>query len=219
MEVIAFLGFTASLIIFVFYRRYVKQQTVKREVLQHIDHIRQHQVLIKPDKDDNTFSGKFAGRRLRFALGKVIEIHTDLIDSPDTDTVWIYPVKHLPKDSKLRETLEKNRAWTGSTDFDAQYILAGRPRHLANAIMHPAKRVQAQLLNYPQTIIVIDNGCVTLRPNPRQPYNLTTDDWRDLMGLIADIAQYAESQYDAPMFSGIEHDESAYPKHDGGHVN
>lgn len=218
IEIITLLGLTASLIILVFYRRYAKQQAIKQEVLQHIDHIRQHQVLIKPDKDHNTYSGKFAGRRLRFILGETIEIHTDLVDSSDTDSIWIYPAKHPPKDSKLLETLEKNRAWTGNANFDARYILAGRPRHLANAVMQPAKRVQAQLLNYPQTVVLIANGCVTLRPNSKQPSNLTTDNWRDFMGLIADIAQYAEAQYDAPMFSGIEYDEAAYPKHDGGHL-
>lgn len=212
-------GVGVCLVIYLFYQYYSRQQKIKTQILQHIDHIRQHQVLIKPNQAHNTYSGKFAGRRLQFSLGAHIEIQSDIANALETDKLWIYPIKHPFKNDKFIAMLEKNRAWTGNSDFDTHYILAGRSRHFANAVLQPAKRVQSQLLKYPHSVVLINENGVTLQPNPLHPSELTSKIWRDWMGLISDIAQYAEAQYDVPIFSGIVVDESAYPKHDGGHVH
>lgn len=58
-QIIGLIAFASCIVVYLIYRRYVQQQSIKREILQHINAIRQHQVLIKPDKTPNTFSGKF----------------------------------------------------------------------------------------------------------------------------------------------------------------
>jgi hypothetical protein len=219
IQVISLIGLAVALIIYLFYRRYIRKQKIKSDIIQHINHIRQHQVLIKPEKLPNTFSGKFAGRRLQFSFKDQLEIQAELIADLDTDSVWIYPTNHPFTDSKFSNMLEKNRAWTGNTNFDTHYILAGHPRHFANAIMQPAKRVQSQLLTYPHSAVVVDSSGVMLQPNPKQSSAITPHDWREWMGLISDIAQYTEAQCEAPMFAGIAVDESATPNHQSEHVN
>lgn len=216
---IGLVGLVVFIVMYLLYKRYTRQQHLKNDILQHLDHIRQHQVLIKPDKPHNTFSGKFAGRRLQFSLGIRIEIQAEIIANDEIDMLWIYPIDHPFKDDKFVNMLEKNRAWTGNSLFDNHYILAGRPRHFANAVIYPAKRVQSQLLKYPRSVVIVNENGVTLELNSGYPSNLTADSWRELMGLISDIAQYTEAQYESSMFSGITVDESASPKHQGGHVH
>jgi hypothetical protein len=216
-------GLVVFIVVYLLYKRYTRQQRLKNDILQHLDYIRQHQVLIKPDKTHNTFSGKFAGRRLRFSLGIHLEIQTEVqaevTANDETEMLWIYPIKHPFTDDKFVKMLEKNRAWTGNSPFDNHYILAGRPRHFANAVIYPAKRVQSQLLKYPRSVVIVNENGVTLELNLGYPSDLTTDNWSELMGLISDIAQYTEAQYETSMFSGITVDESASPKHQGGHVH
>jgi hypothetical protein len=219
IQVIGLVGLVVIIVAYLLYQRYRRQQKLKTEIRQHLDYIRQHQVLLKPDKAPNTYSGKFAGRLLRFALGSHIQIQAEITANLESDALWIYPIKHPFKDDQFVTMLDKNRAWAGNSDFDNHYILAGRPRHFANAVIQPAKRVQSQLLKYPHSVVIVDKNEVTLQPNPQHSSELTSDNWRELMGLVSDIAQYIEAQYDAPMFSGIMVDESAYPKHDGGHVH
>ena len=216
--ILAIFGIGLLIVTFVIYQRRVQQQT-KQKIPAYLEDIRQHQVLLKPDTTKHTYSGKFAGRLLRFSLGHPIKIQATLAVKTDADEMWIYPLKHPFKSDKLKSKLETNRAWTGNSDFDSRYILAGQPRHFANAVMQPAKRVQSRLLTYPNSVVIVDESGVSLQPNLSDLSQLTSGVWRELMGLVSDIAESVEAQYDPAMFSGIEVDESAYPDHKGGHVS
>jgi len=205
------------LVFYLVYQRYTTQRQ-KRIVNQHLDHIRQHQILLKPEVSHHTYSGRFAGRLLRFSFDKEITIQAQVTADLEADKIWIYPLKYRFTDDKLKALLEKNRAWTGNAEFDQHFYLAGRPRHLANAVIYPAKRVQSQLLNYSNSIVIVNETGVNIRPNLKNASNMTADDWRSLMGLASDIAQYVEAQYEDSMYSGITVDESASPKHASGHT-
>lgn len=195
-----------------------KSRTLSPQTEKYLEQIRAHQILLKPDKPAGTYSGLFAKRLMRFKFNPTIQIIAIIEHDIGEDRLWIYPQNHRFKSDKFRGILERNRAWSGNKGFDETFILAGQPRIFANAVIHPAKRVQSQLLNYPRTVIEVNQHGVILTPDTKQSQGMTDQTWRDLLGLTCDIAEYVEAQYQPLMYAGIEVDEDAYPNHAGGHL-
>ena len=220
MEGIVFALLTISVGLFGYrvVRRYHQQHKIQQLANQHLDLIRQHQVLIKPDLQPNTYSGKFAGRVFRFTFGLQLSIRAELTVNLNDDELWIYPAKHPFKSDKFKEKLERNRAWSSNKLFDERYVVAGRPRHFAYAIIRSNRRTQDRLIEFSNSVITAKDSTITYYPNLRNMNNLTVDDWYTLMSLVADLADSIEDMYEAEMFSGIEIDETASPNHSGGHT-
>lgn len=199
-------------------QRYRYQAKVQHLVDNHLDLIRQHQVLIKPDSQPNQFSGKFAGRMFRFTFGLQVSIHAELSVNLNDNRLWIYPTKHPFKSDKFKQELERNRAWSSNTLFDERYIVAGIPRHFAYAVIRSSRRTQERLLEYSHSVVTAQDHTITYYPHIRQMEKLSGEDWYTLMSLVADLADSIEDTYEAEMFSGIEIDETAHPDHSSGHT-
>lgn len=199
------------------YRRQHQQSAHQPVIDHHLDLIRKQQILIKPDKQANTYSGRFAGRMFRFEFGRSLSIRAELDVNLDDDKLWIYPIKHVFKSDKFRQMLERNRAWAGRKPFDEQYIVAGRPRHFAYHVIRASLRSQNRLLEFPRSVITAEDTSIVYQPHARNLTDLTADDWYTFMSLVADLADSVEDMYEADMFSGIDMDES-HPDHSGGHT-
>lgn len=205
---------TIIVIAILFWRQKAK---LPQYVHQHLDMIRAHEVLLKPDRQAHTFSGRYAGRLMWFSFDKDLLIRAEAKMGRE-DSLWIYPANHRFNSDKFKAKLEQNRAWTGNSDFDKRFILAGRPRIFANAVIYPAINVQSTLLQFPHALIEVNQTGVELHPNLKDKSQITEEIWGTWMGLVADIAELVEAQYSPSMFSGIEVDETAYPDHSQGHL-
>ena len=216
--VFALLAIGISLFGYRIFQRYQHQTKIQYLVDQHLDLIRQQNVLIKPDIQPNTYSGNFAGRLYRFTFGLQVSIRAELTINLTDDELWIYPVKHPFKSDKFKQKLERNRAWSSNKLFDEHYIVAGRPRHFAYAVIRSSRRTQDRLLEFSRSIITAKDNHITYYPHLRNMNTLTSDDWYSLLSLVADLADSIEDMYEQEMFSGIEVDETAHPDHSTGHT-
>lgn len=189
-----------------------------QQIQQHLDQIRQQQVLLKPDAQSNSYSGKFAGRLFRFQFSRPFCITTKLDVDLQDDALWIYPVNYPFKRDSLKHMLERQRAWSTNKRFDEQFIIAGRPRHFAYAVIRGARRSQERMMTFCHSVITAQDQTIAYYPNVQSMNELTTDDWYIVMSIVAEFADSIEDIYEAEMFSGVQVDEASYPDHSGGHT-